>query len=486
LRAFLYARNVPWQPLYPHRTLAFTQDGISYIGTDSRDSLVLTTGVGTWEFPTGGPAFIEALGDDDLVTFNGNAAEVTLVAGDGADVTVINNGGVNVTGQLASSSINGNGGDDTTTWNNITNTSIYGGQGDDTLGAFAGNGGLTTNASEIQGNKGDDSISLTGAVTFTTVYGGRDNDLINFGGEWLGRDQWGTVRGFGNNIQGNKGDDTINVEITGAGSSGNEVYGGQDNDLINAYWTPTSVLLSGDKGFDTIVGGVGGGAAQTLSGGDDEDKLIFSGNDATTMNGGEGGDTFRFNALSSDTGIDAPFVEDFNTLEDSIQINIDAYDASGNPFNTSGTWSGAGGFTGFFGPTSQGSSGIYVGDAGIGSYPFIAAQFLNTSWGPVGVPTSVGLTSLAALEGGQLTNGMLFKEANLGQLVNRIDFAAELRDEEDSKFAIGFTEDDRKLYMFTGIRAFETAGGDVDYTWNTNVVAQFATNNISGTDIYLV
>ena len=92
MRAFLYARNVPWQPLYPHRTLAFTQDGISYIGTDGRDSLVLTTGVGTWEFPTGGPAFIQALGDDDQVTFNGNAAEVTLEAGDGSDVTFIGGG----------------------------------------------------------------------------------------------------------------------------------------------------------------------------------------------------------------------------------------------------------------------------------------------------------------------------------------------------------------------------------------------------------
>jgi len=316
--------------------LAFTQDGISYIGTDGRDSLVLTTGVGSWEFPTGGPAFIEALGDDDQVTFNGNAAEVTLVAGDGADVTMINNGGVNVTGQLSASSINGNGGDDTTMWNNITNSSIFGGQGNDTMVSQASLGGLTTNASEIQGNKGDDTITLTGSVTFSTVYGGRDNDDIMVASNGF--------QVFSNSFQGNKGDDCIIIDIDNG--AGNDVYGGQDDDLISALDSRTdgSMLLSGDLGNDTIFGSgfdfldVSTGA-QILSGGDDRDILIYNGNTNTTMIGGDGPDVFRINALSGGNGTgSAPFIEDFDTSEDNIEINVSffgiAFDVSGNPVTT--------------------------------------------------------------------------------------------------------------------------------------------------------
>jgi len=426
--------------------LAFTQDGISFIGTDGRDSLVLTTGVGSWEFPTGGPAFIEALGDDDQVTFNGNAAGVSLVAGDGDDVTLIRAGGG--TGQLSESSINGNAGDDSITWLTITNSSIYGGRGNDFLA-----GGVTTNASEINGNKGDDTITLTGSVTFTNVYGGQDDDLIFFNP---------TLSAFNNEINGNKGNDFLNIAIAGPGSSDNDVYGGADDDTINAIGTTTNVLLSGDKGNDVIRGGVGF-ADQVLSGGDDSDILIYQGNTSTTMIGGEGPDVFRFNAISAG---DAPFIEDFDTVTDNIELNIAPATANG-----------------FFGPTAQfGSFGVSLnGDA-------LAARFLQNG---VLAPTRVSFAAVGSLLSGQLTDENLFKAANFNQLQAQISAAAGLIASSVIPLnALGFTADSQRLFVFLNITTSMTrqvgqpANTFINFTQFT--LAQFATNNVNGSDIFLV
>jgi len=431
--------------------LAFTQDGISFIGTDGRDSLVLTTGVGSWAFPTGGPAFIEALGGDDQVTFNGNATGVSLVGGDGSDVTLITTGGV--TGQLSESSINGNAGDDTTTWLNITNSSIYGGQGADFLATNPAGGGVTTNASEINGNKGDDIISLTGSVTFTNVYGGRDDDVIFFNP---------TLNAFNNEIQGNRGDDTLNIAINTGGSSDNVVYGGADDDTINALFTTTNVLLSGDKGNDVIRGGVGF-ADQVLSGGDDSDILIYQGNTSTTMIGGEGPDVFRFNAISAG---DAPFIEDFDTVTDNIELNIAPATANG-----------------FFGPTAQfGSFGVSLnGDA-------LAARFLQNG---VLAPTRVSFAAVGSLLSGQLTDENLFKAANFNQLQAQISAAAGLIASSVIPLnALGFTADSQRLFVFLNITTSMTrqvgqpANTFINFTQFT--LAQFATNNVNGSDIFLV
>lgn len=469
--------------------MAFTQDGISFIGTDGRDSLVLTTGVGSWEFPTGGPAFIEALGDDDQVTFNGNAAGVSLVAGDGDDVTLISAGGV--TGQLAESSINGNDGDDSTTWFNITNSSIYGGQGADILATNPLGGGVTTNASEINGNKGDDIISLTGSVTFTNVYGGRDDDFVNFAP---------TLNAFGNEIQGNKGDDFLNIAIVGAGSSDNAVYGGQGSDTIDAVAsTSGDLLLSGDKGTDVIRGGgLGSTGSQTLSGGDDTDILIYAGNTSTTMIGGAGGDVFRINAIAGNPGDDVfPFIEDFSSVEDNIEINIDLRTFSGAPFNSTGTFIGAPSLNGFYGPTAQfGSAGIplIATTLNFGGAGLLGAQFLQAAFPS---PVTADYSYVASVLSGNLTDGNLFKAANANQLLAGISAAAFIAVSAGNYpagapyAALGFTQDSRKLYAFTGIsitQAFTPISANLvsNVNYNRFTLAQFATNNVNGSDIFLV
>jgi len=543
--------------------LAFTQDGISYIGTDGRDSLVLTTGVGSWEFPTGGPAFIEALGEDDQVTFNGNAAEVTLVGGDGNDVTLLNGGGV--TGQLAASSINGNAGDDQTLWLNITNSSIYGGQGDDFLQARAQAGGTTTNASEVNGNKGNDDISLTGSVTFTNVYGSQDDDDIEIhsNGQQV----------FDSSFQGNKGDDCLIIDIDAGGN--NTVYGGADDDVINARASATdgSLLLSGDKGNDVIFGSAFSAGDQTIDGGEDRDILVYQGNTNTTMIGGEGPDVFRINALAADDGADqgdasAPFIDDFDTTEDNIEINVDFF----NIFRGFPVYFDARGastpqvapYTNFFGPTNgvpgcaDGESGIevpvaYNWHAGTftrttqtftGSSPstalitntftfytsvrqglgnLLAANYFNQAGGGITVGVTFNITEAASLSG-HLTDGMLFKAANFGQVEANVVAKAALfnwtrqftsggfpitipfapsNGQSTTSFlnganslnqvmnALAFTQDSRKLYAFTNIHlTSRTDNGAFLATsrleYNVRTLAQFATNNVNGSDIFLV
>jgi hypothetical protein len=389
---------------------------------------------------------------------------------------MINGGGV--TGQLASSSINGNGGDDTTMWLNITNTSIYGGQGDDTLGTQAGT--ATTNASEIQGNRGLDTINLTGSVTFSTVYGGRDADTINF---------ITGINSFGNSIQGNKGDDTLNITIT-AGSD-NEVYGGQDNDTIDAFGTTTAVLLSGDKGNDDIRGGTGTGA-QVLDGGDGRDILVYEGNSATTMIGGEGPDVFRINAISAGA---APFIEDFNSVEDNIEINIDPGTFTTTTLFSSRIFVGTPS-TGFFGATAEfGFTGLQVAGGGLGARWLQAPAVV-----PFNTPVAASFGQIASRLSGQLTDGNLFKAANINQLQARISAAgATTGFRAFPPFisgpaayplnALGFTQDSRRLFAFTNIRttAVMTAmGSAIALTFNTVTLAQFATNNVNGSDIFLV
>ncbi|CAK6696068.1 hypothetical protein [Synechococcus sp. CBW1107] len=106
--------------------MAFTQNNgnpVSFIGTDGRDTIVLTNGTpitgvtngsGTW---TGGPAFIDGLGDNDLITFNGNSGSVTVNGGSGNDQITLNGSGD--VGQFTSGQIFAGADNDTVIYNNL-------------------------------------------------------------------------------------------------------------------------------------------------------------------------------------------------------------------------------------------------------------------------------------------------------------------------------------------------------------------------------
>lgn len=467
--------------------MAFTQNGISYIGTDGADSLVLTAGVGSWAFPTGGPAFIEALGGNDQIAFNGNAELVTLTGGGGNDTILQGTGGV--TGQLASSVINGNQGNDLINYFNITNTTLYGGQGNDTIRSLT-TGSPVTNNSVINGNLGNDVISASGSITFSEVYGGQGNDAIfvNDGGN----------AAFNNLINGNKGNDAINVLFGGAGSSGNSVYGGQGDDSINAIATTTSVLLSGDLGNDAISGGIGAGA-QTITGGDGRDILVFAGNTNTTMIGGEGSDTFRIGSLNG-----VPQIEDFTTIDDDIQVNVNlGYRTTMGGLAFSNTLMTAG-LTGvlndFFGSTNQFSRRgitIQVGTTTGGVGTFTGGLLARGSSVVPNVAMTYTWGTVAALLSGQLQNANLFQAANLNQLSAAVRNAGTILGTVTGSattslyYAIGFTLDSRRLFGFNGIQQISTMTGmGMTTTFvrfnSVATLAQLGTNVLNGSDIFLV
>jgi Ca2+-binding RTX toxin-like protein len=100
-----------------------------------------------------------------------------------------------------------------------------------------------------------------------------------------------------NDVNGNKGDDTI----VGHSTVGDQLMGGQGNDLINAASSTGYNIVNGNLGNDTIYGGSGG---NFLRGGQGDDVIqAGSGNDwisgdlgNNTIYGGQGVDTFHASA----------------------------------------------------------------------------------------------------------------------------------------------------------------------------------------------
>lgn len=125
----------------------------------------------------------------------------------------------------------------------------------------------------LEGNSGDDSISVAQDAGGQKIYGGEGNDTLKGG---KGRDY----------IEGGEGNDTIR------GGLGNDViYGGGGNDSMNG--GGGNDYLDGGEGNDTLDGGKGkdvlsGGLGNdTLKGGSGDD-VLYAGQGKDTLQGGPG------------------------------------------------------------------------------------------------------------------------------------------------------------------------------------------------------
>jgi Ca2+-binding RTX toxin-like protein len=242
--------------------LAFTTTtgagGTSLIGTSGVDTVALNAAVVT------APFYIGAQADNDVVSLITNAAQTgTIDLGAGNDIftstvtlgasTVRGNDGtdiINIGGNITASLINANADADlieATADLTITQSSILGGQGDDILDITGADAGITFSGGRINGNSGNDSITVALAANMTTsgtnaatINGGQGNDIIN---------QNGTFNAV---ISGDDGADRL------TSSNGNDtIYGG--------------------AGADTINGGTNDGRGDTLVGGDGVDTFIGAG-----------------------------------------------------------------------------------------------------------------------------------------------------------------------------------------------------------------
>lgn len=191
-------------------------------------------------------------------------------AADAIAKIVMDNGGQFITGGN-NSTLEGGDRDDYIKGALMSDVSVKGGAGDDTIitdggqGTFIeggdGNDNISTlNNVKISGGAGNDYIS---ANAYNTVDGGAGDDRINVGGN-LSRPQSGNV------VDGGTGNDTI------MGQSYNVLNGGEGNDSISA-----------NQDFNVVSGGQG------------NDAIVIRG-DSNTINGGIGNDTI---GLDSDNNI---------------------------------------------------------------------------------------------------------------------------------------------------------------------------------------
>jgi hypothetical protein len=336
--------------------LTFTQQSgnpVSFIGTDSNDTLVLTAGQpysgvinpsGTYE---GGAAWVQAEGGNDIVTTNGNVAGVTVYGGAGDDEVDANGNGQE--GQFTNGQVFLDAGDDTFTYFNLVTSGVNGGNGDDSIsaGSFA-----TSTSSSINGNAGSDTITIFGRAGDTGIYGGQDADTINVS----------TTAFFTSSvINGNKGADLINILQTGGASSwnGTEIRGGGDSDTINLIAGNADLGgVYGDLGQDQIVATVLGAAtgAGTASspfsqafasayagdisafGGDGNDSIV-GGAGFDTLDGGLNADVLN-GAAGDDTliGGDGTYSDTFVFGNGTAAYSFDGQSATG----ATATFAGAG------------------------------------------------------------------------------------------------------------------------------------------------
>jgi Ca2+-binding RTX toxin-like protein len=181
----------------------------------------------------------------------------------------------------------------------LTNTSLVGGSGNDTL--------ILGGASDyLSGGSGEDEIRDYTTVFGDTIEGGADNDRILYatttelGFKHAVNLSAGTISNFSNGGTTFASDTIISTEFvtmangdvssttdrsdTITGSSGaNHIVSGDGNDLIDAGNGNDS--LSGDKGNDTVLGGaaddsvLGGLGSDSVSGGDGSDTVKGEGGD---------------------------------------------------------------------------------------------------------------------------------------------------------------------------------------------------------------
>ena len=209
-----------------------------------------------------------------------------------------------IDGGAGDDAIQGDGGDDYLI-GGIGKDLIYAGFGADIILGGADNdfiyGDLDVNVANdgndvIDGGQGEDYLIGGGGVDI--IFGGSENDHI-----------WGdsgntTATIFDGNdyINGGAGDDQLvggggNDTLIG-GTGADSLFGGEGNDYLEGGTDGSNDVLSGEAGDDTIVGGEGadslyGGAgsdtiyasdADTLSGQDKDDKIVFlGGGNATTV-----------------------------------------------------------------------------------------------------------------------------------------------------------------------------------------------------------
>lgn len=336
----------------------FSFDKVLQAGLDGASLAIGTQGADTLSLPTKGIAYALAGGGtatgsagDDLL-YGGSGADA-LNGGDGSDLLVGGDGNDTLDGGRGADILRGGAGDDILggagnldsgygftgyitgyTYNDPLAGNVYeGGTGNDTLRGTTygdlylfnlGDGQDTIQEVEVAGQASGqvDILRFGAGINPANVAARRDGaDLIlqiGSGSDKVTIKKWFTAAGSTANqveriefadgtvwnaaaltssaldMQGTPGNDTLN----GAGSYGNNISGGDGNDIITG--GTGADVLRGDAGNDTLTGGEGN---DFLEGGDGNDNLD-GGLGADVLRGGAGDDILGgINNLDSGYGV---------------------------------------------------------------------------------------------------------------------------------------------------------------------------------------
>ena len=209
-------------------------------------------------------------------TLNGEGGDDVLTGADTNDTLNGGDGNDRVVGAKGTDTMNGGAGNDTLVWNN--------GDGSDTINGDAGNDGTEVNGSPTLGdtftinpNAGRIKFQRTNLVPFTLDSSTERVQVNGLGGD----DSLSANAGVGAltllSVDGGAGVDTVN------GSDGPDlILGGEGNDVLNGGGGDDRIV--GDRGSDTMNGGAG------------DDTLVWNNGDGTdVINGDDGRDDVEVN-----------------------------------------------------------------------------------------------------------------------------------------------------------------------------------------------
>ncbi|MEA5472761.1 calcium-binding protein [Synechococcus sp. CCY9201] len=238
-----------------------------------------------------------------------------LISGNQGD-DVIGNNQYGVT--AIASTINGGQGQDQLFIGSVQSTLLNGNLGDDLLAVDGNFGFVNINGSSIFGGQGDDTILVDDEDEFRDFSTNVNNTIIggNLGNDTILVDIDGSF--VGSRIEGGDGDDYISGDTTfGTSNAGLLIFGGSGNDTAEGgdgsdqiFGEAGNDYIRGNDGSDYLVGGdgadslFGGIGSDYISGGDLNDILV-GGEDADILSGGTGSNQFRYN---SDDTADGSFV----------------------------------------------------------------------------------------------------------------------------------------------------------------------------------
>jgi hypothetical protein len=268
-----------------------TDPVVRFLGTNGPDQVAITSLPSDVPDTSATTFYSEGREGDDLWNIGVFAPNASIFGGQGNDVVTTNVAGLGIIGTnplfLSGATIELNQGDDE--FGNVqfaidaTISTLQGGQGNDTM--WLGN----LQSSYVNGNRGEDFIAMDDILSpsntdRSSIFGGQGNDTFQIE---LGDSNSALTNSW---VFGALGDDVmfIDVDTTAAGTI---FDGGDGNDFLSATSTAVGtsqadLTMVGGTGNDSVTGGDGDDSIQ----GNDGDDFLVGGDGRDTVEGGNGSD----------------------------------------------------------------------------------------------------------------------------------------------------------------------------------------------------